>query len=350
MIRKLLFIPVLVLLMNTNYVCGQAGGDNVFSFLNVPSSARTTALGGQLITIQDDDISLAFHNPASINSMTNRALSFNYNFRYSGVNNGYVGYGFAIPKYKINLHTSVLFSNYGTFKLTDFRGNEIGTFRGSDYAFVLGASRQLNERFSLGVNSKWIFSQLESYTSSGLAFDIGGIYQIPDKRLSIAVVAKNIGTQLKTYAGTRERIPLDLQVGISKKLRHLPFRYSFVFHHLHQWNLLYPKPNISTGTINNTEPSKFSLFADNLFRHVIINGEFLLGKKENLRLRIGYNHMLKREMSLSSLRSMAGFSGGFEFRIKQFSLAYGFAFHHLEGSVKHVSLRTNLDWFKGKKV
>ncbi|MBK7701220.1 MAG: hypothetical protein IPJ39_22085 [Saprospiraceae bacterium] len=58
------------------------------------------------------------------------------------------------------------------------------------------------------------------------------------------------------------------------------------------------------------EENNFANVVDNIFRHVIINGEFLLGRNENLRLRVGYNHLRRKELSLNTFRSLAGYSLG----------------------------------------
>lgn len=328
-------------------VSAQYGSDNVYSFLNLPSSARTTALGMNLISVMDEDVSLAMHNPASLNNLTSGALSFNHNFHLTDIQNGYFAYGWKLKKAKINFHSAIQYTDYGDFTLADELGNKSGQFSAGDYAFITGASKELNERFRVGVNAKFVYSRLESYNSTGLAFDLGAMYSFPDKNARIGLVARNIGFQTSSYNGNRESFPIDLQVAYSKQLEHLPFRYSITAHHMHVWDLTYNEPDFNENPFDvDTSPGAIGQFSDKLFRHFILSGEFLLGKSENLKLRFGYNHMLKKELTVNPFRSFAGFSGGFEFKIKQFSISYGFGIQHLAGSVKHISLRTDLDWFK----
>ena len=42
------------------------GGQNVFSFLSLPQSARLTGLGGAQIAVRDDDPVFAINNPAAL--------------------------------------------------------------------------------------------------------------------------------------------------------------------------------------------------------------------------------------------------------------------------------------------
>jgi hypothetical protein len=79
---------------------------------------------------------------------------------------------------------------------------------------------------------------------------------------------------------------------------------------------------------------------------LIFGGEFLLGKNENLHLRFGYSHQRRKELSVSNLRSLGGFSFGAGIRIKQFSIDYSLATYHVAGSTKHIGISTNLDRFK----
>ena len=42
----------------------KGSGSSVFHFLSLPASSRLNALGGENVAIADDDISMAFINPA----------------------------------------------------------------------------------------------------------------------------------------------------------------------------------------------------------------------------------------------------------------------------------------------
>jgi hypothetical protein len=159
-----------------------------------------------------------------------------------------------------------------------------------------------------------------------------------------------MGTQLKTYYGeARENLPYDLQIGVSKKLARAPFRFSVAAHDLLRWQLRYDNPlenEVSLlGEDTNTQ-SAFSLGIDNLFRHLNFGGEIVLGKSENFRLRFGYNHQMRREMSLQNIRSLAGFSFGAGFKINRFRIDLGSGRQHIAGGMTHLSISTNFGTFK----
>jgi hypothetical protein len=195
-----------------------------------------------------------------------------------------------------------------------------------------------------------ISSQLDSYTSLGFTTDLAAMYIDTAKSINISLVFRNVGAQVETYRDANfEPLPFDIQIGISKKLRYLPFRFSVIYHHLDRWNVIYDDPSRENNTISfgdiDTERSPTSIWIDNFFRHLIFNGEFLLGKKENFRLRLGYNHYMRKELSVENFRSLAGFSFGAGVKINRFRLDYGRTNYHLAGGINHLSISTNFREF-----
>lgn len=327
----------------------QIGGKHAYNFLTLPSSARVTGLGGLLPTVMDDDISLAMENPASLNSKMHNQIAFSHNFHFADIQNGYVAYGRKIKALDINAHIGIQYINYGEFNYADILGNQDGsTFKAGETAFVLGASKQVAERLTVGVNVKGVFSHLESYTSTGIVADLGLNYFKDSSDFVMSFVIKNLGTELTTYNGTRFGTPLDIQIGISKRLRYLPFRFTVIAHQLQNGNIRYDDPDLKQTTDlfgEKVKESNFSNAIDNVFRHLIFSGEFLLGKHENLRIRAGYNHLRRKELSLSTFRSLAGFSLGFGIKVSYFKLDYGVGYHHLTGATNHITIRTDMGKF-----
>lgn len=340
------------LLLTLGPLQAQIGGDNVYDFLNLPASARITALGGSLITVKDSDISLAASNPAALNSEMHNVLTFNQNFHVSDITNSYAAYGRHIDKWNTTFHVGFQSINYGDFQATDEFGNINGTFNASEFAMTIGAGRELYERMSVGMNLKVISSSFESYNSFGIASDLAAMYYLEDKQFAATLLFKNAGSQISTYrAGNREAIPFEIQLGISKKLQHLPFRFSITAQHLQRWNLLYDNPNSEENTFFLGEPvaTNSNEWIENLFRHFIFSGEFLFGQAEVVNLRFGYNHFLKQELSVNRLRSLAGFSAGLGIKIRRFRFSYGLGVYHIGGSAHHLSITTNLSEF-GRKL
>ncbi len=352
--KKRIFLAITVQLVVIS-LFAQVGGNHIFEFLNAPNSARASALGGMAIAIQDDDVAVAYQNPSALNVKMDNALSFNLNRGFGGISNGYVGYGKRFLKMAMTFHGGIQFMNYGTFNNTDEYGKSLGSFSGKDNAFVLGAGKQLGDYFSIGTNLKFVTSTLgagavdlpEGYHATGILADVAAMYHNPETQSTFTIVANNAGRQLATYNEVLESIPFRINVGYSKRLKHLPFRLSILVHDLQRWDIRYDDPNKVVVTNffqdQNTTTEKPAL--DNLARHLTLNGEFLLGQKENFRLRFGYNHLSHRELSVDNYRSVGGFSLGFGMKINRFRLDFARSIYNLAGGTNHFSFSTNINEF-----
>ncbi len=331
----------------------QNGAESIYRFLHLAPSARIASLGESLITVYDDDVNLAYANPSLLNPTMNGRLAFNHNFFLDQANHGYFSYGHHIEKWNLSSFVGLKYINYGDFTATDVFGDEQGQFQASEMAVSIGLARRLYERLSLGVNLNFVQSSFERYGSMGLATDLAASYILDDQNLLFSLVVGKLGGQITGFADIREPMVPNIQLGMSKRLSRLPFRYSIIMHSLNRWNLLYDTPDRQAGGLFGPEEgqvSKFGQTVDLFFRHVIVNGEFLIGKYDNLRLRIGYNHQRRRELSLANINSFSGFSYGIGFKINRFRLDYGYAAYHIAAGTNHISISTNLSDFAKKNA
>jgi hypothetical protein len=344
---KFYFLFIIFIFSVNECLFAQLGRKNTYEFLSMPVSSRITGLGGIGTLIKDDDVNLASNNPSLLNDKMNGSISFNHNFYFAGISNGHVG--FAKKLKGMNYHAGLTYVSYGDFKATNQFDEDLGLFKASERAVVVGASRKLNDRFDAGVNLRTVFSTLETYKSFGLAGDAALTYSNDDKKTMITFLIKNLGRELSSYTDKNLSAPLDIQIGFSKRLKYLPLRFSIFGHQLQQWDVRYDDPDeVKEVSLlgESNEPSPFSKNIDNLFRHLIFNGELSIGKNENLKIRGAYSHLRRQELNLSTIRSMAGFSIGFGLKIKKFTIDYGLGYHHLAGAANHLSIYTNLDRFK----
>jgi hypothetical protein len=324
------------------------GGDNVFEFVNLSPSARISALGGQLITVRNDDVNLAYQAPSLLNPAMHQQVSFGNHFFQSGINHGYASYGHHVKKWEATLHGGIQYIRYGTFDQTDEVGNVLGTFNASEYAFTMGIGKELYERLSVGANLKFVTSALESYTSNGLLADFSATFHDTARQVNFTLLFKNVGRQFSTYdGGNREPVPFEMQAGISKRLRYLPFRFSIIYRYVDRWNILYDDPNSEEDTFffGDNQGNSDNDFIDNLARHFVFSGEFLFGKKDNFRLRVGYNHLQRKELTVRNLRSLAGFSMGVGLKVNRFRIDFARTVSHLGAGTTHLGISTNFKEF-----
>ncbi len=327
----------------------QNGGRGAYDFLNNPVSARVAALGGSTVPIDDGDISLALNNPALINPLMHNNLGLAYVNYFADINYGAVQYGRSYEGLG-NFVTSLQYFNYGTFDYADEGGYRDGTtFTAYDMALVLGWGRQLDSNFSIGANAKLVHSAYESYNSFGMAVDVAGTY-ISETGWLFSLTARNIGSELKSFLpGEPSMMPFSMQFGLSKRLDHVPFRVMLVYDHLEKWDLTYDDPldlagNIDPITGEKRQRDKASSFADQFMRHMIIGGEFYVGK--NLILRGSYNYKRRQEMKIPDKLGMVGFSWGLGIRVNRFHLSYSRSAFHAVGSPNYFTITTNMESFR----
>lgn len=346
---KSAFIFVLLVLISVSSIA-QIGGRQTYQFLNLTNSARIAGLGGDFLTIKDNDITLTLANPSLITSEMHNNLSLSFVNYFTGPNYGYVMYSRTF-KNTGSFVGSFQFINYGKFTGADETGIKTGEFSASEYALNIGWARQLGPLFSIGANGKLIYSSLENYHSFGIAVDVAGTYTSKNELFTASLLARNIGAQIVPYRpGNREPLPFELQAGISPKLRHIPVRFSFLYEHLEKWDLSYEDPSDPANqkdpiTGETKKQSGVGKFADNLMRHIVIGTEVTIAKV--FAIRLGYNYGRRQELKLYNRAGLSGFSYGFGLRIKMFNFSYTRATYQA-GSLNpnYITLTANLGGFK----
>ncbi len=345
--RKLFLILFSVTSITT---FAQIGGNGVYQVLNVTPSARIAALGGNLITAYDRDINIGFQNPAMLNKEMDKQLALNYLNYFADINQGY----FAYAKHYDSVGTfaaGVQYLNYGQFTQTDAAANITGTFTASDVVFQLGYGRTKG-KWAYGSNFKVVYSQLETYNSLGVALDLAGAYVNTKKLFTATFVARNIGTQIVSYVpGNTEKLPFEIQLGVSKKLEHAPFRFSLIAHNLQRPDISYVNPNARNVQIDfATQEAVVEDVStgDKIMRHIIVGTEMVFSK--NFNIRFAYNHQRRREMALPDSKGFTGFSWGFSLKLFKMNVSYGNAGFFPKRGSHHFSLLIDTKTFFKKKA
>lgn len=318
----------------------RGAGSGLYGFLSLPISSRLCALGGENVAIQDGEISMAMMNPALLCGSTDKVLELNYAYLMQGTMFGSALYGHNFgrssfekgydeatdkPNYfAVGLH----YLDYGRMSYADEMGTLTGgSFTAKDIVIQAIYARQLGERFTVGVTLKPVYSIYESYTSFALGADIGGHFHTRDSALHVGVTLRNIGWQLTGFYNEinsqhHESLPLNLEAGLSYRLKHAPIRLGMTIHNIQRWNLGYEQANMGGDT-------KAIKWYDMLFRHTIFSLD-IIPKSERFYLTLSYNHRRRAEMNLADQRSLAGFSLGAGIRI--YKLRVGFAVSQLTKS------------------
>lgn len=284
--------------------------DAAFQFLLLPSSSHAAALGGDNTSIIEDDVTLAYHNPALLANVSGSTLSFNYMSYLQRTHVASAAYNMLVGD-RSALAFGAHYLNYGSMKNTDAEGNIIGNFSAKDMALMTTYSFDFSDRLSGGVTGKLIYSNYEQVYSLAVGVDLGLNYYNPETMLSVSVVARNLGGQVKTYDGTQEPLPFNLLVGFSKELTHAPIRLSLTLTDLNKWQ--------AEDFYNTGDDSWKAL----LLKHFILGAD--LFPTPNTYVSLGYNLLLRSELKHHTKRSLEGFSigGGIQTQRIKVGLSYG---------------------------
>ncbi|PQJ34691.1 hypothetical protein BSZ35_08840 [Salinibacter sp. 10B] len=315
----------LLLLCMTAPVCGQPGADlTSFPVLRLEPSARTAAMGGAFAAVADGDVNVLFFNPAVPDSATSRQISFSYTNHLADLNAGSVAYSRTLPAVGMTMSGGLRFLHAGTFEGRDRYGEPTGDFGAGDIVLTAGLSRALGPRFRYGANTHLLYSQIDDVTASVLAADLGGVYHLPSRQLAVGVTLRNLGVTLTSFDGTSEDLPLDLQVGLSKRLAHLPLLLTVT-----GYDLTNPSKGVEGGDT-----------FDHVLSHLTFGAEVQPG--DVLRLRVGYNHRRSRDLALTDRFDLAGLGMGFGLTVSALTVDYAYNSWSSLGGLHQFTLRTDL--------
>ena len=227
---------VLVLIMWL--ACLVASGQEsqtAYNFLRLPVSAHGAALGGQNISLISDDPSLIFSNPALLSSVSSRTVGLNYMNYMVGANTASATYCWE-PKDRLMFGASGQYMDYGKMKEMDANNVEHGEFSAKEISLAAYLSYNLTDHLVGGITAKWVSSYIADYNSIAMCVDLGLNYYDPESDLSLSTVVKNLGGQLKAFDDEYERLPFELQAGVTKKLKGAPLRLSATMTDLTHWD------------------------------------------------------------------------------------------------------------------
>lgn len=259
-------------------------GENAFNFLRLPYSARAAGLGGSNISIIEDDITLAMHNPALLINVSDKTININYMSYMSDSKLAGAAFNKTFGERDAGAITA-RYVDYGEFEGYTEDNIYTGSFSAKDIELAATYSYLLSNYWSGGVTGRFIYSKYEALSAIALGVDLGINYYNPDKGLSASFVLKNLGAQVKAFEEKNEKLPVDVQLGISKKLPHAPIRLSLTLTNLHKWG---------KDDFYNADGSEDST-SDILLKHIILGADAIIGK--NFYASIGYNFRMSKELS-----------------------------------------------------
>lgn len=172
---------------------GQRTGISSLTFLKNNLSPRSQGMGGFHVGIKGDAYA-TFTNPAAMSDLEDLSFASSNYFLIAGLNQSFV--------------SAILPTESGTWGLninsqnseklerrTEFQPNGTGEyFYANSLSAGLAYSRNLSDKFSFGLQLKYIQERLAEYIDHTAAVDLGFLYRTDFRDLQFAILLQNFGT------------------------------------------------------------------------------------------------------------------------------------------------------------
>ena len=279
-----------------------------YNLLRLPVSAHAAALGGENITLADDDATQVFQNPALANFVSDMTLNLNYMTYMNGVKTASASFVRALGE-RASWGVTAQYMDYGTMRQTTADNEQTGDFSARDICIGGTLAYGLTGLLSGGISAKVISSHIAGYHALAVGIDLGLNYCSEEEDLSLSATVKNLGGQVKAYDEEFEKMPLDLQAGISYKLSNAPLRFSLTLSRLNDWS---------------------EAFA----RHIALGADVLLS--DRIYLAAGYSLRRAQQMKIDdgggSSSHGAGLTLGAGLSLERLKIHVGYGKYHVSAS------------------
>ncbi len=282
-------------------------GTRAMTFLKIGVGAKAIGMGESQVA-DANDLYATYWNPAGLAQLQRPQLGLMHNEWFEGINHQFVGFAHPLGKAG-TLGGSLIYLSYGELEGYDIdeNGEPVKTenFRPYDLALILSYARQLASAFSLGANAKWVREKIDTESAQAVAFDVGGLYTIPNSSLSLGFNVQHLGAKAK-FVEESFSLPVNIKVGAAYKLLDEAFTLAV---------------DVNRPTDNDPTIGFGAAFT----------------ASELIHLRTGY----KYKLGGNDLGTASGITSGIGFTIEGFQIDYAFVSFGKLGSVHRFSLISN---------
>ena len=210
-------------------------------FLLIAPNSRASGMGETGVALADDAWA-QFWNPAGYAFQHGSELSMSHanwlpGFGLSDLWIAHMVYKMEIEELAGTVSAGLTYLNLGTFNRRDAANNDLGTFKGYEFAVVAGYATALSKQVGIGVNGRFIYSRLAPFgtaqeegtgVASGVSFDFGLLYK-PEflwftdidlkQRFSLGFNLSNVGPAM-TYIDEAQSdpLPMNFRFGLAYNL------------------------------------------------------------------------------------------------------------------------------------
>jgi hypothetical protein len=172
-------------------------GTTAAAFLEIGAGARAQAMGGAFTAIASDATAM-YWNPAGIARLGRMEATFNYANWFLDTQYAYTG---VVAPIGSSMAIGINATHFGfgeqpvrTIDRPEGTGEVYGA---NDLALGLAFGMNLTDRFSFGVNLKYINQNIWHESANGFAMDMGALYDTPLTGLKLGFAIQNFGSDMR---------------------------------------------------------------------------------------------------------------------------------------------------------
>ncbi|MCX7880679.1 MAG: PorV/PorQ family protein [Ignavibacteria bacterium] len=212
--KRIILIVISILLLNkidTYAIGGAISGSTLgetfvkvgaagSQFLKIPIGARANGLAGAYSSMCSDLTSI-FWNPAGLADVKSISADFSYTQWFAGFQHSFGAFALPIGR-NFTAAISLVALNSGNIEITTLeKPNGTGlSYRVNDVSIAFTFSGYLTDQFSFGLTGKFVNNSISNLNSSGIAFDVGTMYETGIQGIRLGFSIHNLGIK-QAYSG-----------------------------------------------------------------------------------------------------------------------------------------------------
>ena len=158
----LTFVPITI---------GAQESETTYNFLRLPVSAHVAAVGGDNISLAEDDATMIFHNPALISGVSDNSINLNYMTYMEGAKNVSASF-IKLAGERSSWGVTAQLMDYGKIKHTTAYNEDLGDFSARDIAIGGTFAYERTDHLSGGITAKFITSTIAGYNSLAVGVEL----------------------------------------------------------------------------------------------------------------------------------------------------------------------------------
>ncbi len=169
-------------------------------FLKIPIGARANGLAGAYSSVSNDLTSI-FWNPAGLADVKYISADFSYTQWFAGFKHSFGAFALPVGR-NFTAAIALVALNSGNIEITTLeKPNGTGlSYQVNDVALSLTFSGYLTDQFSFGLTAKYVNNSISNLSSTGIAFDVGTMYETGIQGIRLGFSIHNLGVK-QAYSG-----------------------------------------------------------------------------------------------------------------------------------------------------